>query len=66
MEDGRGREHASWLSRHDGHRLECIECGVLSEGDAFAWRGYRIDDPYENEEPALAFYCPSCAYREFG
>jgi hypothetical protein len=66
VEDGRGSESASRLSRPDDRRLECIECGALSEGDAFAWRGYRIDDPYEHEEPALAFYCPSCAYREFG
>jgi hypothetical protein len=65
MEDGKGTESASSVSRPQG-RLECVECGVLSGPEATAWRGYRIDDPNENEEPALAFYCPSCAYREFG
>ena len=65
MEDGKGTESASSVSRPHG-RLECVECGVLSGPEATAWRGYRIDDPNENEEPALAFYCPSCAYREFG
>ena len=34
--------------------------------DGRRWRSYRIDDPTEDEEPALAFYCPVCAEREFG
>jgi hypothetical protein len=46
--------------------LECVECGTLSGPDAPRWRSYRIDDPNEDEEPALAFYCPVCAEREFG
>ena len=66
MEDGRGTESASSLSRPHGRRLECVECGAISDLEAIAWRGYRIDDPNENEQPALAFYCPACAYREFG
>jgi hypothetical protein len=47
-------------------RLCCVECGVISDAAALRWRSYRIDDPSEDEEPALAFYCPSCAEREFG
>lgn len=32
---------------------------------ARGWRGYRIDDPEVGEEPALAFFCPTCSAREF-
>jgi hypothetical protein len=46
--------------------LSCVECASASGRDARRWRGYRIDDPTENEEPAVAFYCPACAEREFG
>jgi hypothetical protein len=46
--------------------LECVECKSLSGPDARFWRSYRIDDPSEYEPPALAFYCPACAEREFG
>jgi hypothetical protein len=46
--------------------LRCVECGATSDAAARSWRGYRIDEPCEDEEPALAFYCPSCAEREFG
>lgn len=46
--------------------LVCQECRVASNSRATGWRGYRIDDPDENGPPALAFYCPTCAEREFG
>ena len=46
--------------------LECVECRTVSDATAWRWRSYRIDDPTEDEEPALAFYCPFCAEREFG
>ena len=46
--------------------LLCIECGLESDATAWRWRSYRTDDPTENEEPALAFFCPDCAAREFG
>jgi hypothetical protein len=26
----------------------------------------RVDDPELDEPPALAYYCPTCAEREFG
>jgi hypothetical protein len=46
------------------HTLVCVECGCLSGLRAFGWRGYRTDVE-EDEEPALAFYCPACAARAF-
>ena len=42
----------------------CVECGCLSGLRALGWRGYRTDAE-EADEPALAFYCPSCAARAF-
>jgi hypothetical protein len=33
---------------------------------AEGWCGYRVDEPYTDEPPELAFYCPACAEREFG
>jgi hypothetical protein len=38
----------------------------VSSAFANGWRAYRIDDPELREPPQLAFYCPSCARREFG
>jgi hypothetical protein len=48
------------------HELVCRECGAVADPYARGWRGYRVDDPEENEPPELAFYCPWCAEREFG
>jgi hypothetical protein len=48
------------------HVLACVECVRISSATARGWRAYRIDDPAEDEEPALAFYCPVCARAEFG
>jgi hypothetical protein len=45
--------------------LACAECPRLSVGAARGWRAYRSDDPDVDDEPALTFYCPSCAEREF-
>ena len=58
-------------SRADGGEyhsvaLVCIECNGQSSRRALRWRSYRTDDPTENEPPRLAFYCPTCANREFG
>jgi hypothetical protein len=44
--------------------LVCAECGCSDE-KAAGWRGYREDLPDEDEQPSLAFFCPSCAAREF-
>lgn len=45
--------------------LVCAECGRADEEKAAGWRGYREDLPDEDEQPSLAFFCPSCAAREF-
>jgi hypothetical protein len=34
------------------------------EGDASGWYAFRTDLP--EEAPDLAFFCPECAWREFG
>jgi hypothetical protein len=40
----------------------CVECGaVWLSADGDRWKAYLADD----EPPELAFYCPSCAEREF-
>jgi hypothetical protein len=46
--------------------MECVECGVTADDHAEGWRGYRTDEPDTNDSPEVAFYCPSCAEREFG
>ena len=34
--------------------------------DDSGWRAYRTDDPFdEDDPPAIGFYCPACALREF-
>lgn len=48
------------------HVLACVECPRVSSVTARGWKAYRIDAPLEDEPPALAFYCPVCAYIEFG
>jgi hypothetical protein len=45
--------------------LVCAECGCGDGGEAAGWRAYREDVPDEDEQPSLAFFCPSCAAREF-
>jgi hypothetical protein len=45
--------------------LRCVQCGSISGLYARGWRGYRIDDLYLDEDPALAFFCPTCSAREF-
>jgi hypothetical protein len=42
----------------------------LSDAAARGWRAYRVDaEEFDDSEfhasPALAFYCPDCARREF-
>ena len=46
--------------------VTCAECGCLSGLRWAGWRAYRTDDPETGEPPALAFYCPGCAARDFG
>jgi hypothetical protein len=62
------RSVSTW-SRHEEqlvNTVECRECGISSGAFWIRWRAYRTDDPELNEPPALAFYCPACADREFG
>jgi hypothetical protein len=48
-------------------RLTCQECAVVAEDDAFRWRALLAADPDDAfEQTMLAFYCPTCAEREFG
>jgi hypothetical protein len=49
-----------------GDPIECVECGHQAELYAQGWRAYRMDEPFADELPALAFFCPNCAEREFG
>jgi hypothetical protein len=46
--------------------LRCEECGDQATAGAWGWRGYRIDDPEDGDPPEIGFFCPDCAYREFG
>jgi len=58
------------IDSHRGARtlntVDCRECGISSGAFWIRWRAYRIDDHEYGELPALAFYCPACADREFG
>jgi hypothetical protein len=42
------------------HRLACLECRQVAQGNASGWRAYLRADG------ALAIYCAECAKREFG
>lgn len=44
----------------------CVECGTVTDPGWRGWRAYHIADPEAREEPVVWFYCPQCAYREFG
>ena len=54
--------------------ITCTECGAVAEDDAKGWRAYRtdlaaeaeLDDQTARDVPAIVFYCPACAGREFG
>jgi hypothetical protein len=46
--------------------VRCAECTSSSGLYWQGWRALRVDDPEIDEPPALAFYCPTCAEREFG
>lgn len=53
--------------RPSARLLTCVECLSVSGLRAAGWRGYRTDDPTDpSDAPAVAFYCPACAVREFG
>jgi hypothetical protein len=62
-----GRQQQDWRAP----AVQCTECDRSSGARWSGWRAYRTDvyraDELElAEPPALAFYCPECAEREFG
>jgi hypothetical protein len=46
-------------------KIICAECNRLPDADWRRWRACRSDDPELDEPPVLAFFCPTCAQREF-
>jgi len=67
METGRGDgTNATGRPKRAVSIVHCQECGSASSLTWRGWRSYRTDDPELNEPPAIAFYCPACAEREFG
>jgi hypothetical protein len=46
--------------------VSCIECGSVSDSSWSGWRACRTEDPEGIEPPEISFFCPECAYREFG
>ncbi len=65
MKRERGTEGAGRRKHESAETLACVECHTQSDEHAWGWRGYRMEDPELHETPALAFYCPDCAEREF-
>jgi hypothetical protein len=65
-----GEEHHVSANSRDRERViysvSCQECESSSGLRWQGWRAYRADDPETGEPPTLAFYCPTCAEREFG
>ena len=61
------RKTAAATSRdgNKAHIATCAECGCLSSMYWSGWGAYRVDDPSIADPPALAFFCPACALREF-
>jgi hypothetical protein len=41
--------------------LQCEECGEQAPLFAAGWCAYGSNEPFTDELPALAFYCPDCA-----
>jgi predicted RNA-binding Zn-ribbon protein involved in translation (DUF1610 family) len=52
-------------ARRTVYPVQCVECGCASAFRWSGWRAYRTDDLRLREPPALAFFCPRCAEREF-
>jgi hypothetical protein len=49
-----------------GGTVTCVECGCSSGHRWRGWQAHRVDDPELREVPELGFYCPVCAFQEFG
>jgi hypothetical protein len=65
MAQKRGTEGTGRLRHASAELLVCVECSAVSKERAWGWRAYRMDDPEQEEFPALALYCPACSEREF-
>jgi len=46
--------------------VRCVECHDLARGEATGWRGYHLWRRRSDAVPEVVFYCPVCAFREFG
>jgi hypothetical protein len=66
MKRKQGAEGTGRRKQESAQVLVCAECSTFSNEHAWGWRAYRVDDPEQGGLPGLAFYCPSCAEREFG
>ena len=51
---------------HAAPTVSCVECESASSLSWRGWQAHRVDNPLSGEPPALAFFCPACAAREFG
>jgi hypothetical protein len=47
-------------------RVTCEECGQVGVAGVKGWRATLANDPWDDEPPEVAIYCPVCALREFG
>ena len=57
------RRHAA--SSVTAPRLQCLECGAVSDEDARGWRAY-IGGGFDDDDPLeVGIYCPACSEREF-
>jgi hypothetical protein len=56
-----GEERNEWT-----RRVVCVECGIGSGVLWRHWQAHRTDELFGGEEPRVAFYCPVCAFAEFG
>jgi hypothetical protein len=53
-------------TRRPGGVVICVECGCASGYRWLGWQAHRVDDPESCDLPELGFYCPVCAFQEFG
>ena len=46
--------------------MRCEECGTEAPADARGWQGLWVEDDEADDPAEIRFWCPQCAYREFG
>jgi len=64
--DSDGNVEAEGSTRASARGATCVECRLVADPGWTGWRAYHIADPERREDPVVWFYCPQCAYREFG